>query len=213
MANQRAGKFIVIEGIDGCGKSTQIKGLERYFSRQGCLVYRTFEPTNGVIGTLIRQMLTGKVKTDQRTIATLFAADRTDHLVNEDNGIKQKVADGCMVLCDRYYFSSYAYHARHVDMEWVIAVNQINADILKPDLTVFIDTDPDQCFWRLKKGRDQLEMYEKIDIMKDVRANYFKAFERLKQSETVVIVDGNGAESEVEKRIQQAVEAFIRSET
>lgn len=209
MTDHQAGRFIVMEGIDGCGKTTQIKRLENIFRTRGCRVYRTYEPTNGKIGTLIRQMLTGTVPTDQRTIATLFAADRTDHLVNEKNGIRQMVDDGWIVLCDRYYFSSYAYHARHVDMEWVIAVNRLNAGILRPDLTIFIDTDPKRCFQRIEKERAQLEMYEKLDIMTDVRLRYFEAFDRLREVETVAVVDGNGTQAEVGQRIHQVVDPFI----
>ena len=185
------GKFIVFEGIDGSGKSTQILMLSKRIQDMKLKVYTTFEPTAGSIGTLIRQMLSGKIKTDQRTLAFLFAADRMDHLVNEENGIRKKIDKGELVLCDRYYFSSYAYHAQYMDMEWVIDANSLNAGILRPDLTVFIDADPEKCFERIKNNRSDFEMYEKIDIMKKVRMNYLKAFEQLKDLENIVAVDGN----------------------
>lgn len=210
MRGKSKGRFIVFEGIDGSGKSTQIKKISKRLKALGNNVYSTFEPTDGPIGTLIRKMLSGKIATDQRTIASLFAADRTDHLVNHDNGIRHKVDKGDVVLCDRYYFSSYAYHAQYIDMKWVINANSLNADILRPDLTIFIDVDPDLCFKRIKSSRSNFEMYEKIDIMKKVRANYFKAFDALKELEKIVIIDGNTSMEMVEDKIFNAVKNIIK---
>jgi dTMP kinase len=204
------GRFIVFEGIDGSGKSTQIKKISKRLEVLGNNIYSTFEPTDGPIGSLIRQMLSGKVATDQRTIASLFAADRTDHLVNHDNGIQPKVKQGEIVLCDRYYFSSYAYHAQYIDMKWVIHANSLNADILRPDATIFIDVDPDLCFERIKSSRSNFEMYEKIDIMKKVRANYFQAFDTLKHLEKIIVIDGNATMDKVEDKIFKEVEKIIK---
>lgn len=209
MDDQWKGRFIVFEGIDGSGKSTQIKKISRRLEAFNHTVYSTFEPTDGPIGVLIRQMLSGKVATDQRTIASLFAADRTDHLVNKENGVRLKVDQGEIVLCDRYYFSSYAYHAQYIDMEWVIHVNSLNAEILRPDLTIFIDVDPKVCFERIKSSRSNFEMYEKIEIMEKVRANYFKAFDGLKGLEKIVIIDGNSNMEIVEDAIFDEVKKVL----
>jgi dTMP kinase len=78
-----------------------------------------------------------------------------------------------------------------MDMEWVIHANSLNADTLRPDLTVFIDVEPEECFERIQTNRSDFEMYEKIDVMKKVRTNYLKAFERLKDLEKIVVIDGN----------------------
>lgn len=201
MIKQDKGRFIVFEGIDGSGKSTQIQNISKRLKAETLKVYTTFEPTDGPVGSLIRKMLSGEIATDQRTIASLFAADRTDHLTNQKNGIKQKVDQGEIVLCDRYYFSSYAYHAQYIDMEWVIHANSLNTEILKPDLTIFIDADPGICFKRIKLSRTDFEMYEQIDVMKNVRINYFKAFDRLKDSEKIAVVDGNRSSKRVEDAI------------
>ncbi len=205
MGKKSSGRFIVFEGIDGSGKSTQIENISQWLTGMGHAVYPTFEPTDGPVGSLIRKMLTGKVETDQRTIASLFAADRTDHLLNKTNGIRKKVHDGQVVLCDRYYFSSYAYHAQYIDIDWVIHANLLNARILKPDLTVFIDVEPESCFERIQKNRKNFEMYEKMDIMKKVRENYFRAFEMLKETETVAVVDGNTGIDQVGQAIKAQI--------
>ena len=209
MDDQNQGRFIVFEGIDGSGKSTQIKKISKRITACDYKAYLTFEPTDGPIGSLIRQMLSGELETDQRTIASLFAADRTDHLVNKKNGIRRKVDQGEIVLCDRYYFSSYAYHAQHIDMKWVIHANSLNAEILRPDLTVFIDVDPETCFERIKARRSNFEMYEKIHIMEKVRSNYFKAFDALKGIEKIVVVDGNGTMESVEEKIWMSVAKML----
>ncbi|MBC8440870.1 MAG: dTMP kinase [Deltaproteobacteria bacterium] len=213
MSEKNKGRFIVFEGIDGSGKSTQIKKISKRLAGFGYNVYSTFEPTDGPIGSLIRQMLSGKLATDQRTIASLFAADRTDHLVNQENGIGLKVHQGEIVLCDRYYFSSYAYHAQHIDMKWVIHANSLNADILRPDVTIFIDVDPDLCFERIKSSRNNFDMYEKIDVMKKVRANYFQAFDTLKDLEKIIIIDGNTTMERVEDRIFNEVKKIIKGDS
>lgn len=209
MGDQGKGRFIVFEGIDGSGKSTQIKKIAQHLKKTGIDVYSTFEPTDGPIGSLIRQMLSGKVATDQRTIASLFAADRTDHLVNKEKGLRHKIDQGATVLCDRYYFSSYAYHAQYIDMEWVIHLNSLNAEILRPDVTIFIDVDPKICLERIQSSRNEFEMYEKIDIMKKVRENYFKSFERLNPFEKIVIINGNNTMENVENQILQAVKKIV----
>lgn len=199
------GKFLVFEGIDGSGKTTQAERLHRRLTAHGKDAIHTFEPSNGPIGKLIRQMLSGELPVDQRTIASLFAADRTDHLVTPKTGVKKQVNQGRVVVCDRYYFSSYAYHSLYVDMDWVIQANRLNADILRPHATLFIDVDPDLCIERIRASRETLEIYEKIDIMKQVRANYLKAFEQLKDQENVIIIDGNDTLENVEEAVWNQV--------
>ncbi len=205
MNEKASGKFLVFEGIDGSGKTTQVKNVYQRLKGQGRDVTATFEPTDGPIGSLIRQMLSGEMPTDQRTIASLFAADRTDHLVNPESGIRKLMDEGKTIVCDRYYFSSYAYHAQYIDMDWVIQANSLNADILKPTATLFIDVDPDVCIQRIRASRESLEIYEKIDIMKKVRDNYFKAFDRLKHQETVIIIDGNDTQENVAEKVWDQV--------
>jgi dTMP kinase len=116
---------------------------------------------------------------------------------------------GRVVLCDRYCFSSYAYHAKDMDLEWVITLNAVNAQILKPDLTLFIDVAPNTCLERIRAGRTHLDLFEKIDILTQVRDNYFAAFERLKDQETVTVVDGNASEDEVEQAVWHQVSRMV----
>lgn len=137
------GKFIALEGIDGSGKSSQIGRLVKRLEGLGIPCRETREPTGGPVGSLIRQIFTGRVTADNRVIAALYAADRIDHLVNEVDGLCAAIDSGITVVSDRYYFSSYAYHSVDVDMDWVIGANALSAQLLRPTLTVFLDVPVD----------------------------------------------------------------------
>ena len=153
------GKFIAFEGIDGSGKSTQIQYLMEKLKENNIYYYTTMEPTDSPIGSLIHQIMMGRIKTDNKVIAALFVADRLDHLLNDINGLKAKIDEGITVISDRYYFSSYAYHSVDMPMEWVIQANDQCKRILQPTVTVFIDVDPDVAIERIAKNRFHQELY------------------------------------------------------
>lgn len=204
--------FIAFEGLDGSGKSTQVKSLADRLSRQGLKIYTTFEPTDNPTGRLIRDIFQHKQEADHRTIAALFAADRLDHLLNSKNGILKKLDEGYSVITDRYYFSSYAYHGTHMDMNWVIATNSLSAGILRPDLTIYIDIAPEVSMQRLSKGRSSTELYETTENLKKVREKYFEAFELLKRDEKVSIIDGNRSADEIANDIWNQVSRVAKLE-
>jgi len=185
--------FIALEGIDGSGKSTQAKLLAASLTGAGHKVYTTFEPSDGVVGTMVRSILKGSIKADNRTIAALFLADRLDHLLNQTNGLVKMLAEGYTVITDRYYFSSYAYHGTHMDMDWVIASNSMCADILRPDMNVFIDVSPQVSMQRITANRESTELYETLDNLTAVKAKYMEAFDKLRHQEQIATVDGNGS--------------------
>lgn len=191
MADQKRGAFVVLEGIDGSGKGTQIRKLKKRLEREGCPVFRTAEPNDSPIGSLIHQIMIGRIKTTNDVIAALFVADRLDHIRNETNGLLKFLNDGINVLADRYYFSSYAYQSVDLPMDWIIEANSLAAALLRPDLTVFIDVDPRITMERIEKNRLTKELFERADRLSLTRARYFEAFERLKNEEKVLIIDGN----------------------
>ena len=183
--------FIVFEGIDGSGKSTQVKLLTEKLIAAGHKVYTTFEPTDSPIGSLIRNIFKGRMHADHKTIAALNVADRLDHLHNEINGLLKKIEEGFTVISDRYYFSSYAYHGVHVDVDWVIAANALSAATLKPDVNFFIDVDPEVSMQRLNSTRGTIELYETLDNLQQVKAKYLESFEKLKGEEKIIFINGN----------------------
>jgi len=193
--------FIAFEGIDGSGKSTQIKILSEKLKKEGHKVYITFEPTDSPIGSMIRNIFSGRLTADDKTIAGLFVADRLDHLLNETNGILKKLKDGYTVITDRYYFSSYAYHGVHVPVDWVIQANSLSAQLLRPDVNIYIDVPPEISMERLNGGRHSMDLYETLDNLTKVRNLYLDVIERLKNEENTVIIDGNRTIEEISSDI------------
>ena len=133
----------------------------------------------------------GRIRTTNDVIAALYAADRLDHIQNDTNGILKFLRQGINVLTDRYYFSSYAYQSVDVPMDWVIEANSLAAKLLRPDLTIFIDVDPHVTMERIEKNRLTRELFEETDRLMATRARYLEAFERMKDVEKILIVDGN----------------------
>lgn len=183
--------FIALEGIDGSGKSTQAALLKELFEKAGHKIHLTCEPTDSPIGLLIRKIFKHELEADHRTIAALFVADRLDHILNQNDGILKKLEQGYTVISDRYYFSSYAYQGTHAPLDWVISANSLSAELLKPDLNVFIDISPEESMNRIKKGRETIELYESVKNLRKVRDKYYEVFERMKSTEKIFITDGN----------------------
>lgn len=203
------GKFIALEGIDGSGKSSQIGPLVRRLAGLGVPCRETREPTGGPVGSLIRQIFTGRVTADNRVIAALYAADRIDHLVNEVDGLLSALDQGITVVSDRYYFSSYAYHSVDADMDWVIQANALSAQLLRPTLTVFLDVPVETALARIRENRFVEEIFDGEDRLRRTRELYFQSFERLRDVERVAVVDGTGSQEQVGQRIWEAVAPYF----
>lgn len=203
------GNFIAFEGIDGSGKSTQIRMLSEKMKKEGVYCYTTMEPTDSPIGSLIHQIMMGRIKTDNKVIAALFVADRLDHLLNDVNGIVNKINEGTTVITDRYYFSSYAYHSVDMPMDWVIKANEQSSNILRPSVTVFIDISPDAAIERIAKNRFHQELFEKKSRLIKVREKYLEAFDKLKEDECIIMVDGNRSEQEIADDIWKKIKDFL----
>lgn len=206
---KQVGAFIAFEGIDGSGKSTQISLLCEKMRKNNISYYSTKEPTDSPIGSVIHQIMTGRITTDNKVIAPLFVADRLDHLLNKVDGIKEKVNHGTVVVTDRYYFSSYAYHGVDMDMDWVIGANSICANILKPTCTVFLDLKPEDAVARIVKSRSKQELFETKERLSLVRKKYFESFERLKESETVIIIDANKSQGVLSSEIWNLLTPYL----
>lgn len=202
---KKAGSLIVFEGIDGSGKSTQVQLLSKKLREQQVPFYATMEPTNSPVGSLIRQLLTGRMHADPKVIAALFTADRLDHLLNDVDGIVQMIEKGKTVIMDRYYFSSYAYQSVDVPMDWVIQANAISSGILRPKVNIFLDVNVDDALERITNNRHQTELFEEKTRLIQVRERYMEAFERLQDTENVVIVDGGQPPEDVAEKVWEIV--------
>lgn len=203
------GKFIVFEGTDGSGKSTQLKLLVKYLEAKGVNAFLTREPTDSPFGAILRSCLTGRIDTDEYTIAAMFAADRLDHIQNPVNGILKKLDEGVNVFCDRYYLSSFAYNGGFVPLDWVVALNETARKLLKPDLTVFIDLAAEDAMKRVVR-RGETERYETVERQKQIRKNFYDLFERF-PDERVVIVKSREDKNETQSAVRAAVEEVLKA--
>ena len=196
MSKNKRGRFIVIEGIDGAGKTTQIELLAERLREKGRTVHITAEPTSSVSGGLLRDALGGISSRTPCEMAALFVLDRIFHNVNP-NGINAMLEKGIDVICDRYYYSSLAYQGSQTDFEWVKNMNLSCPEIRIPDLCIFLDLSPEESLKRISKGRTTTELYEKLDILKNVRKRFFDVFDILKGRDNIIVIDTTGSSIEM----------------
>jgi dTMP kinase len=198
--NQYPGKFIVLEGLDGAGKSTQAPLILDFLKCKGRLAHQTSEPTQFLPGGLVRSRLMGEWKSSADCLQLLFAADRADHIEKE---IAPKLKFGVDVVCDRYFMSSLAYGAVDSDFDWLA---QINSRFLIPDLTIYLDVPPKICAQRLAANGKSIELFEKVEILEKVAHNYQKAIEANRGRMEIAVIDGNRSKEAVFKDILSKIE-------
>lgn len=182
--------YICLEGIDGSGKSTQLERLGKWLEECGLSVTRIREPTDSPVGRLIRKMLQDPGAQDegfQRTLALLFAADRTllmDTIYKEEE--KKRI-----VISDRSFYSSLAYQNGE---EWIA---QINQHALEPDLVILLDLEIETALTRCE-GTDS---FEEADFLESVRQRYLK----LAQNHDFVVINANNGVNKVHSDIKRIV--------
>jgi dTMP kinase len=195
MATKR-GLFIVVEGLDGSGTTTQSKKLHNYISSKGLHAILTHEPTDEPVGKLIRDSLSGRISSpttterirfSERALCLLFAADRIEH----SRAIETARRRGVHVICDRYVHSSIAYQALDpaITPERVI---EVNAGCSIPDITFFLRVPVSECLLRLKNRKDAPTIYENKNNLEKIDRNYSataRLYERVFGS--IVTIDGS----------------------
>lgn len=167
------GKFIVLEGIDGSGKTTQAKRLVEHLDKKGQKAIYTKEPTDGPIGQLIREILKGEIKVSKASFQYLFSADRANH----EEKIVQQLKDGVYVVCDRYFWSSVAYGIldTHEERDYYLTALSILSfynRFLAPDITFYLKVSVEEALRRLSAMHKTKEIYEKREKLKKIVAGY-----------------------------------------
>ncbi len=199
--------FITFEGIDGVGKSTQLDLLETWLKEQGKEVVRTLEPGGTELGQEIRHLLLHrKGDVAPRSEALLYAADRAHHVATK---IKPALAQGKVVLSDRYFDSSVAYQgaARELDVNQVREISLWAVDNLLPNLTILLDLTAEQAMARRNKTGvepDRLEQ-EKVDFFERAREQYLE----LAKEPRFLVIDANLSVSEIQNQIRARVKEFL----
>ncbi len=187
--------FIVLEGCDGSGLTTQTKLLSEALKRAKMKVWATKEPTKSEIGILIRKILAKQEKNekmedamyDAKALALLFAADRMMH----QKEIRKRLSEGYIVISDRYLLSSYVYQVEEgLSFEWVKCINE---GCIAPDITFVLNVPPEVCMERLK-GRKNFEIFENEAKLRKIHKRYLKLASLM---ENVFVIDGDRPKEEV----------------
>lgn len=205
MNNEGRGRLIVLEGIDGAGKTTQAALLEAHLRGQGRQVLRTAEPTGLPTGVSLRRALSGTEKKTEWEMAAMFVLDRIAHNLHPTEGIEALLAEGIDLICDRYYYSTLAYQGQSTDYFWVKSMNLDCPQIRKPDLCVYLDLTPEQSLERIRGGREQVEIYENLHTLTAVRNAFLRVFEDLRETDSIVLVDAYRSAEEIAAEIAEAV--------
>jgi len=198
--NSYPGKFIVIEGLDGSGQSTQTNLLNDFLIKKELKIVLTKEPTkDSEAGRKIREVLDKKEKMEPAQLQELFAQDRKEHLEKE---IAPALKEGKIVISDRYFFSSFAYGAASgADLDWLM---KINNNFLLPDITFLLKVSPEVCIERIQKRNQDSErtLFEEKEKLAKVW-NFYKIFPN--RFENVVVINGEKSIEEVFEEIKKII--------
>ena len=192
------GLFITFEGADGCGKTTQIKLLEKYLLAKGLSTLVTREPGAKGLGEKLREILLnydGEVSPNCESF--LFLADRAQHV---DCIIKPALEEGKIVLCDRHTDSTVAYqgYGRGVDIEKIKYLNSIAVNGLRPDLTIVFDVDIETSFARVGNNKDRMES-SGVEFFNRVREGYLSIAKE--EPSRVKIIDSSDTIENVHSKV------------
>ncbi len=193
--------FIVFEGLDGSGQTTQVNLLADFLRKKKKKVLVTKEPTlDSSVGKLIRRILDGKQKITSGKLQKLFAQDRKEHL---EKIIKPALNKGKIVISDRYLFSSLAYGNLDLSLNWLL---KINSHFILPDIIFFMKVKPKICLERIAKRGEKITLFEKEEKLNKVYQNYLK----LSEIFGFKMINGEKTLQEVKKEINQALFKFSK---
>ena len=198
--------FIVFDGMDGTGKTTQMRLLCEKLRSLGIETVLTAEPSTSPDGQALRRALSGKEPANNSRMAALFLIDRIGHNAE----IAGWMAEGKTVISDRYYYASMAYQGQGDDFEWVARMNLDCPHIRKPDGAILLDMNPEDSMARIRAGRasDELEIYETVAQQEKIRARFARVTEYLKDEDLILTVNAAGTVEEVAERVWAAYETI-----
>lgn len=204
------GRFIVFEGLDGSGISTQARRLASSLDAREVPYFTTREPTDGPIGSQVRLALAKRIAFDPATLALMFAADRSDHI---HAVIVPRLNAGIHVLCERYVLSSLAYQGASTgDANWIRSINGPNLAMLMPDLILFFDVPPGTALERIDAARHARELFEDVDTLALTREAFFDSIEWLrKQGCRVEVIDATAPIATVTASVATLIDECFES--
>lgn len=194
--NIYGGRFFVFEGLNGSGKSEQVKRLEKYFDGRGLPVFLTKEPTQWTeAGKKIKNILEENEKTAPLKLQEFFTQDRAEHLEKE---IIPMLRGGKTVISDRYAFSSMAFGGIDVPLHKLISLND---NFVCPDKIILLRVSPEECLRRIGSRGNNIRLFEKLDKMRKVAANYEILAESKRFKTAFVVIDGEKSAEMVHQEI------------
>ncbi len=201
--------FIVFDGMDGTGKTTQMRLLAESLGAAGTPAVLTAEPSTSEDGRRLRRALSGQDPATNSRLAALFLLDRIGHNAE----IAGWLAEGKTVLSDRYYYSSMAYQGRGDAFEWVAKMNLDCPDIRHPDGCILLDMEPADSMARIRAGRtaDELEIYETVAQQEAVRARFARIADYLEGRDLILKVNAAGTVEEVAARVREAYDIILQA--
>lgn len=196
--------FIVFEGLDGAGTTTQAKILAEKLKNDNKKVFLDAEPTPSPIGELIRETyLKKKASTTMLALALLYCADRENHLNNIDNGIKKRLSEGGIVISDRYLYSSIAYQGVNINPLLIENLNNFES----PEYVIYIDTPVDECLKRIDKREGEKELFEHKSFLEKTKQGFDRVFSSLPQGVKLLHLNGLESIDMLSWRIAQFIKA------
>jgi len=208
-----SGKFIVLEGLDGSGKSTQARLLADRLNERGVPAVLTAEPTDGETGRLIRAALRGEYDFSAAALSALFLRDRIEHNIRPGTGVRAQLEAGITVVSDRYYYSSMAYQGMESPelFDRVVSANLSCRQIAAPGLCVFLDVPPEKCIERLieRQAGGKRDIFENTDSLIRIRECFGRVFDlMLEAGQNILILDASESPGQISDRILKAVLAL-----
>lgn len=202
MKNKRedgSGIFIVFEGVDGSGETTQANLITKKLREEGYKVSISSEPTDNLVGGLIRGQLTHEWEAGQECLQLLFAADRSHHL---ERDIFPTLNKGGMAVTTRYFYSSIAYGGLDLSKEWI---EEVNSRFPKADVGFYLDVSIEECLRRIEE-RPSKELFEKKEKMRKIKRNYQKLVD---EREEIHRIDGEREIEKVHEDIKKKIDDYI----
>jgi len=199
--NQYKGLFIVFEGLDGSGQSTQANLLNSRLTDDGYATLLTKEPTNNIIGGLIRGQLTHDWTANMECLQLLFAADRAHHLFRE---ILPALRDSRIVVCDRYFMSTVAFGSIELERDWLL---ELNKKFIYPDAVFLLKVPAKICIQRMQESRFEMELFEREEKLKKVWAGFEFLSEKFPN---VYVIDGTQSRAQISGEILEITKKLLK---